>query len=721
MSMLPFAPSNVAARAATRAASPARPEAGERSERSVQIERSEPSDKTERTERAFTPPDFAALLALLAGNSTPASARDVVNADALFLNGDATATVEESAAESSDSVGTGVLDNERPVETAPSAGTVAGTSGTTATTGMAFTDSDQRALARSIRADALRVAQALIADTNRGTEFTNDTASLRNATPGSSFSENELFSLAERARGSGVGELLARGDAQAAGLRSRIDAVLDMAGTPRGRALAESARPAFAAAVTRSASDVSTAVRDLDALAPEFKGRLDRVIDRMRDEFGHDVQVVETVRSTERQDHLFAQGRTRQGPVVTWTTESAHLSGEAADVIIDGKWHNPQGYARLHEIAKEEGLRTLGMRDPGHLEMPGASRGALNASAAARDNASGFDRGMAHNGVAGVAAVARVAQVAAVAQVARPGSSGMRTNSSASRSTASFSEASLPGTANSANTARGDMSALSGGEPSAHNLPARGQSASHQNAPDHSSRDRNRDSLTERERNAVSAVERASERGMERASERSAIGGEPPSAIGSLGASVERVLDGGVPRVAAPVGSNASARAEAIAVLREDAPAKSINSLTMQIDSPNGAEEIRVSLRGGTVGAQINTTDNALAERLRLQTADLADALSRHGLENEPLRVQQNARAQDNDATRLGLADRGELLKTNSAAAGQQTGQHTSQQQQQEPGARDRGAARQQPERDARDARDDTHQQGRRNDRQENR
>jgi hypothetical protein len=101
----------------------------------------------------------------------------------------------------------------------------------------------------------------------------------------------------------------------------------------------------------------------VDALIPELRSRVQRVIDRMRHEYGHEVTIVETARSQERQDHLFDQGRSRPGAIVTWTRDSAHTHGAAADVIVDGSWENGLGFARLQEIAKEEGLRTLGMKD----------------------------------------------------------------------------------------------------------------------------------------------------------------------------------------------------------------------------------------------------------------------------------------------------------------------------------------------------------------------
>ncbi len=198
-------------------------------------------------------------------------------------------------------------------------------------------------------------------------------------------------------------------------------------------------------------ADAASVERDVARLDPEFRDRLERVMDRMRQEFGHTVAIVETVRSQARQDALFAQGRTAPGPVVTWTKNSKHGKGLAADLVVDGQWQNPAGYARLAELAKQEGLRTLGARDPGHVELPvegGVSgetlgnllsdlqgeagdparqmRADVNAGADAESRASAMAR------VANVAQVARVAtvsSVAKVADVARPGESARAGNS----------------------------------------------------------------------------------------------------------------------------------------------------------------------------------------------------------------------------------------------------------------------------------------------------
>jgi hypothetical protein len=189
--------------------------------------------------------------------------------------------------------------------------------------------------------------------------------------------------------------------------------------------------------------DVTGVQSDVSKLDPSFRAKLERVMERMRREFGHSVTVLETVRSQARQNALFAQGRTTAGPVVTWTKQSKHATGLAADLQVDGQWNNPLGYARLAELAKKEGLRTLGARDPGHVEMPGdsgvstdtlgnllgdlqgdAGDAARRMQASAHNENSDAARAGAIARVANVAQVARVATVANVArvsEVARPG------------------------------------------------------------------------------------------------------------------------------------------------------------------------------------------------------------------------------------------------------------------------------------------------------------
>lgn len=163
----------------------------------------------------------------------------------------------------------------------------------------------------------------------------------------------------------------------------------------------------------------------LDRLDPEFRRRLERVMERMRNEYGHEVRLVEGFRDAARQEYLYAQGRTRPGPIVTWTLDSAHQHGRAADLLVDGRYDNPEGYARLAQVAREEGLRTLGPVDAGHVELPRPAaevRAASEATAPeARDAIARQGNAMASQGDAITRpgdAVARPATPAAVASVA---------------------------------------------------------------------------------------------------------------------------------------------------------------------------------------------------------------------------------------------------------------------------------------------------------------
>jgi len=54
---------------------------------------------------------------------------------------------------------------------------------------------------------------------------------------------------------------------------------------------------------------------------------------------GLKVLITETYRSQERQDYLYAQGRTRSGNVVTWTKNSRHTSRRAWDICQNIKGH----------------------------------------------------------------------------------------------------------------------------------------------------------------------------------------------------------------------------------------------------------------------------------------------------------------------------------------------------------------------------------------------
>jgi peptidoglycan L-alanyl-D-glutamate endopeptidase CwlK len=74
---------------------------------------------------------------------------------------------------------------------------------------------------------------------------------------------------------------------------------------------------------------------------------------------GLKVLITETYRSQERQNYLYAQGRTRKGNIVTWTKNSRHTSRRAWDICQNVKgqeYSNTTFFRRCGEIAKNMGI-----------------------------------------------------------------------------------------------------------------------------------------------------------------------------------------------------------------------------------------------------------------------------------------------------------------------------------------------------------------------------
>lgn len=138
------------------------------------------------------------------------------------------------------------------------------------------------------------------------------------------------------------------------------------------------ATPAAPPAVAVPAVDVDVKQRDPAQLHPSFRAALTRLLAQAASE-NIPFRVFEAFRTPERQEWLYAQGRTRPGGIVTkaraW--ESFHQYGMAADLVlfIDGQWSwssdGPLGahWLRLREIARDVGLRTLAWEAP-HVEWP---------------------------------------------------------------------------------------------------------------------------------------------------------------------------------------------------------------------------------------------------------------------------------------------------------------------------------------------------------------
>jgi hypothetical protein len=89
----------------------------------------------------------------------------------------------------------------------------------------------------------------------------------------------------------------------------------------------------------------TNACRDIALLEPGFRARVSAMI-ADANAHGHDLRLLETYRSQARQQHLYAQGRTAPGPVVTHLQKvGVHGYGLAADIgLFDkGKKLDPVG------------------------------------------------------------------------------------------------------------------------------------------------------------------------------------------------------------------------------------------------------------------------------------------------------------------------------------------------------------------------------------------
>ena len=112
---------------------------------------------------------------------------------------------------------------------------------------------------------------------------------------------------------------------------------------------------------------MSTAIiNDINKLSPEFRKRFDPRWAEVKKKYPT-AQVFETLRTQERQNRLYAQGRTRPWKIVTWTLTSNHKDWNAVDIIFDGKRSWP--YDDIIEMAKKYGIRNLKPTETCHFEL----------------------------------------------------------------------------------------------------------------------------------------------------------------------------------------------------------------------------------------------------------------------------------------------------------------------------------------------------------------
>ena len=99
---------------------------------------------------------------------------------------------------------------------------------------------------------------------------------------------------------------------------------------------------------------VTNTCRDIGELTPEAKRACNLFMAECERQ-GLNVLITETYRSQERQDYLYAQGRTRAGKKVTWTKSSRHTSRRAWDICknVKGAEYSDAGFfKKCGEIAR---------------------------------------------------------------------------------------------------------------------------------------------------------------------------------------------------------------------------------------------------------------------------------------------------------------------------------------------------------------------------------
>jgi len=386
--------------------------------------------------------------------------------------------------------------------------------------------------------------------------------------------------------------------------------------------------------LTNIASTLSASmiVRDLGALQPQFRAKVERVISRMNDEYGHTVSVAETYRSQTRQNQLLQQGRTTAGPIVTWTSHSLHTQGRAADLIVDGKWNNPEGFQHLQEIATQEGLTTLGSRDPGHVEMREDPLATITSMAQITEVAVAKPSApvaatipaapvvstpqQVKNApvalVAQVAPVAHVAQVAKVAQVARV--------AQPAQPAPAISTAPANSSSTDSNSGRRDK------------------------------REQSADSDTPQPVTAApkqpATVPSTSTAPISPSTSHTAAPLQPAIVAASPASAIGTAVDTTVGSTSPVTDVSAAARAVAILAMQDAKNAQPVSHMTLQLDNGSGGlDRIRVGLRGTTVGATIDMHDSGAATQAADNIHQLATALQSRGLDTDSLQVRVAATA----------------------------------------------------------------------------
>lgn len=115
-------------------------------------------------------------------------------------------------------------------------------------------------------------------------------------------------------------------------------------------------------------------IRDINRLKKNAKMACELFMEECKRR-GLAVVITETLRTKERQNELYAQGRTAPGKIVTWTKNSKHMTGLAWDICKNKKGEEYSDLKFFEEcgmVAKELGITWGGTwknKDMPHFEV----------------------------------------------------------------------------------------------------------------------------------------------------------------------------------------------------------------------------------------------------------------------------------------------------------------------------------------------------------------
>lgn len=111
-------------------------------------------------------------------------------------------------------------------------------------------------------------------------------------------------------------------------------------------------------------------INDINLLKPNFKLKVELFLNESKQK-GFDIVVFESLRTLKRQEELYAQWRTTDWNVVTWTLKSKHLLWEAVDIVFkDEKWNITWDwdYQGLIKIANKYWIDNLYPTETAHFQ-----------------------------------------------------------------------------------------------------------------------------------------------------------------------------------------------------------------------------------------------------------------------------------------------------------------------------------------------------------------